>query len=154
MQKAIPYKSSWVPMYGNSVFNPRNNDGSSSPPSWLQPPSSSSTTTPAKRREMVRESAVVVFARRGCCMGHVVKRLVLTHGVNPLVVEVDEDDPIVTSELGQNDDHHNKVISNSKERLPVVFIGGKLFGGLETVMAAHINGDLVPILRQAGALWL
>ncbi|VVA89869.1 unnamed protein product [Arabis nemorensis] len=97
------------------------------------------------------ENAVVVFARRGCCMGHVAKRLLLTHGVNPLVVEVDEEDHnnednIIISELGET------VIN--KEKLPVLFIGGKLFGGLENLMAAHINGDLVPTLRQAGALWL
>lgn len=83
-------------------------------------------------------------------MGHVVKKLLLTHGVNPLVVEIDaednNDDNIIISELG-------KTVIN-KENLPVMFIGGKLFGGLENLMAAHINGDLVPTLRQAGALWL
>lgn len=91
---------------------------------------------------------MVVFARKGCCMGHVVKRLLLTHGVNPLVVEIDEEDnnDMIISDLG-------KTVIN-KENLPVMFIGGKLFGGLENLMAAHINGDLVPTLRQAGALWL
>ncbi|CAH2038998.1 unnamed protein product [Thlaspi arvense] len=82
-------------------------------------------------------------------MGHVAKRLLLTHGVNPLVVEIDEED--------NNDDNIlvdlGKTVIN-KEKLPVMFIGGKLFGGLENLMAAHINGDLVPTLRQAGALWL
>jgi hypothetical protein len=29
-----------------------------------------------------------------------------------------------------------------------------LFGGLERVMATHITGELVPILKDAGALWL
>ncbi|CAD5311654.1 unnamed protein product [Arabidopsis thaliana] len=38
------------------------------------------------------ENAVVVFARRGCCLGHVAKRLLLTHGVNPVVVEIGEED--------------------------------------------------------------
>lgn len=79
-------------------------------------------------------------------MGHVAKRLLLTHGVNPLVVEIDEDENITISELGKN--------MINKEKLPVMFIGGKMFGGLEDLMAAHINGDLVPTLRQAGALWL
>ncbi|KAK1603155.1 hypothetical protein QYE76_017419 [Lolium multiflorum] len=35
---------------------------------------------------------------------------------------------------------------------PVVFIGGKLVGGLERLMAKHIAGELVPVLKQAGAL--
>jgi hypothetical protein len=29
-----------------------------------------------------------------------------------------------------------------------------LFGGLDKLMAAHISGELVPILKEAGALWL
>lgn len=83
-------------------------------------------------------------------MGHVAKRLLLTHGVNPLVVEVDEEDH-------NNDDNIKTEVGETvinKDKLPVMFIGGKLFGGLENLMAAHINGDLVPTLRQAGALWL
>jgi glutaredoxin-related protein len=35
-----------------------------------------------------------------------------------------------------------------------VFIGGNLFGGLDRIMATHISGELVPILKQARALWL
>nr|CAD1841547.1 unnamed protein product [Ananas comosus var. bracteatus] len=31
---------------------------------------------------------------------------------------------------------------------------GKLLGGVEKVMSCHINGSLVPLLKQAGALWL
>ncbi|KAK1677119.1 hypothetical protein QYE76_037967 [Lolium multiflorum] len=35
-----------------------------------------------------------------------------------------------------------------------VFIEGKLVGGLDRLMAKHIAGELVPVLKQAGALWL
>lgn len=38
--------------------------------------------------------------------------------------------------------------------LPVVFIGGELFGGLDRIMATHISGELCPILKKVGALWL
>ncbi|CAF1923615.1 BnaC05g02130D [Brassica napus] len=155
MQKAIrQYESSWTKTTpANSIFRPKNEDKPSSSLSWLtsspspQKPSSSSTKK-SSYNVLVMENAVVVFARRGCCMGHVVKRLLLTHGVNPLVVEIGEEDnsDIIISDLG-------KTVIN-KENLPVMFIGGKLFGGLENLMAAHINGDLVPTLRQAGALWL
>ncbi|KAJ0229338.1 Monothiol glutaredoxin-S13 [Hirschfeldia incana] len=157
MQKAVrPYESSWTKTIpGNSIFRPKNEDkpSSSSSLSWLtsspQKPSSLSTKKP--NSVLVMENAAVVFARKGCCMEHVAQRLLLTHGVNPLVVEIDEGDnnngdKIITTELD------NTVIS--KEKLPVMFIGGKLFGGLENLMAAHINGDLVPTLRKAGALWL
>ncbi|KAH0905507.1 monothiol glutaredoxin-S13 [Brassica rapa] len=155
MQKAIrAYESSWTKTTpANSIFRPKNEDKPSSSLSWLtsspspQKPSSSSTKK-SSYNVLVMENAVVVFARKGCCMGHVVKRLLLTHGVNPLVVEIDEEDnnDMIISDLG-------KTVIN-KENLPVMFIGGKLFGGLENLMAAHINGDLVPTLRQAGALWL
>jgi hypothetical protein len=35
---------------------------------------------------------------------------------------------------------------------PAVFIGGRLVGGLDRLMAMHIAGELVPVLKQAGAL--
>ncbi|KAG7652967.1 Glutaredoxin [Arabidopsis suecica] len=150
MQKAIrPYESSWTKtLPGNSIFLSKNEDkpSSSSSLSWLTSASPKPTSLSTKRSSnlVVMENAVVVFARRGCCMGHVAKRLLLTHGVNPLVVEIGEED---------DNNNYDNIISD-KEKLPMMYIGGKLFGGLENLMAAHINGDLVPTLRQAGALWL
>ena len=38
--------------------------------------------------------------------------------------------------------------------VPAVFIGGKLVGSMDRVMASHISGSLVPLLKEAGALWL
>lgn len=73
--------------------------------------------------------------------------------MNPSVYEVDEDDEVaVVAEL-------SKVGSAAADsgggvQFPAVFVGGKLFGGLEKVMATHISGELVPILKDAGALWL
>ncbi|TQE01076.1 hypothetical protein C1H46_013353 [Malus baccata] len=105
----------------------------------------------ASVQKMVSENAVTVVGRRGCCMCHVVKRLLLGHGVNPTVFEVDEEDETgVVVEL-------RRLIGADQEdwpQFPVVFVGGKLFGGLERVMATHITGELVPVLKQAGALWL
>ena len=102
---------------------------------------------------MVLENALIVFARNGCCMSHVVKQLLLGLGVNPAVHEVEEkDEEGVVRELeamvGTNNDGVGKM------QFPAVFIGGKLFGGLDRLMAAHISGELVPRLKQAGALWL
>ncbi|EOA38649.1 hypothetical protein CARUB_v10010567mg [Capsella rubella] len=148
MQKAIrPYESSWTKTVpGNNICRPKNEEKpSSSTLSWL----TSSSPKPASKRSsnlVVMENAVVVFARRGCCMGHVAKRLLLTHGVNPLVVEIGDEEA--------DENNYDNIISDHKEKLPVMYIGGKLFGGLENLMAAHINGDLLPTLRQAGALWL
>lgn len=78
------------------------------------------------------------------------QRLLLGLGVNPAMHEVEEKDEVgVIREL--------EAIVGGKEnnmQLPAVFIGGKLFGGLERLMATHISGELVPILKEARALWL
>ncbi|CAI9760175.1 unnamed protein product [Fraxinus pennsylvanica] len=112
------------------------------------------TTHVVEVPKLVAENAVVVFARSGCCMCHVVKLLLHGHGVNPTIFDVDEqNEATVTGEL-------SKIIGTGetnaagRPQLPTVFVGGKLFGGLEEVMAAHISGELVPVLRKARALWL
>ncbi|RWW40887.1 hypothetical protein BHE74_00053667 [Ensete ventricosum] len=101
---------------------------------------------------LAAESAVVIFSVSTCCMCHAVKRLFCGMGVSPTVVELDEDP-------------RGKEMERALARLlgggpaggaavPVVFIGGKLVGAMDRVMAAHINGTLVPLLKEAGALWL
>ncbi|KAJ7968617.1 Glutaredoxin [Quillaja saponaria] len=127
MQEAIPYRTNWL------------SAGSRDPPVVIK---------------MVSENAVIVFGKRGCCMCHVVKRLLLGLGVNPVVYEVEEDGEVkvieeLTRMVGLEDGSRS-----SSVQFPAVFVGGKLFGGLERVMATHISGELVPILKDAGALWL
>ncbi|XP_054813895.1 glutaredoxin-C9-like [Prosopis cineraria] len=143
MQQAIPCRSSWRPLLPHhSHFNPTS---TSSSVSALNRGSSEGMV-----KNMVSENAVIVFARRGCCMSHVVKRLLLGLGVNPAVYEVDEEDEVgVVTELQETSDREQ-----GKVQFPAVFIGGKLFGGLDRLMATHISGELVPILKDAGALWL
>lgn len=101
--------------------------------------------------ELVSENAVMVFGQRGCCMCHVVKLLLLGLGVNPTISDVDEADVAkVISEL-------STISAAGEDQLiefPVVYVGGKLFGGLDRLMSKHITGELVPILKQANALWL
>ncbi|XP_050369618.1 glutaredoxin-C9-like [Argentina anserina] len=116
----------------------------------------SAATVAATVKKLVSENAVIVVGRRGCCMSHVVKRLLLGHGVNPTVFDVDEeDDAAVVVELRKMMTivGYESVIDNWPQ-FPVVFVGGKFFGGLERVMATHISGELVPVLKEAGALWL
>ena len=92
----------------------------------------------------VSESPVVVVGRRACCLTHVVKRLLQGLGVNPAVHEVADEAALAG------------VVPDGGEAaaLPAVFVGGKLLGGLDRLMAVHISGELVPILKKAGALWL
>ncbi|KAI6692280.1 hypothetical protein NL676_019990 [Syzygium grande] len=106
---------------------------------------------PVERIErMAAESAVVIFSVSTCCMCHAVKSLLCGMGVNPTVHELDHDP-------------RGKELEKALARLsgtppsaavPVVFIGGKLVGAMDRVMASHINGTLVPLLKEAGALWL
>ncbi|MQL71411.1 hypothetical protein Taro_003742 [Colocasia esculenta] len=173
MQQAIPYssgRSAWFPAAGRS---PALLDRSSFERSPLSGSSTRTTTTsssgagsvtsgggsgsPAAAtsvggiRSLVSENPVLVLSRRGCCMCHVVRRLLLGLGVNPTVCEVDEDreETVVIEELtGAAAD------GRQAAQLPAVFIGGKYVGGLDRLMAAHISGELVPILKEAGALWL
>lgn len=103
-----------------------------------------------RTRRAVAESAVVVFGKRGCCMSHVVNRLLQGHGANPAAHEFgDEDETAVVGEL-------ERISGGGRGgvQFPAVFIGGRLFGGLDRVMTTHITGELVPALKEAGALWL
>ncbi|VAH10560.1 unnamed protein product [Triticum turgidum subsp. durum] len=94
-----------------------------------------------------QESPVLVVGRRGCCLSHVVKRLLQGLGVNPAVHEVADEAELAAAVAG--DAGGEAVVA-----LPAVFVGGRLLGGLDRLMAVHISGELVPILKDAGALWL
>ncbi|WVZ69341.1 hypothetical protein U9M48_018141 [Paspalum notatum var. saurae] len=98
----------------------------------------------AEVERAVAESPVLVVGRRGCCLSHVVKRLLQGLGVNPAVHEVADEAALAG------------LVPPGAEAaaLPAVFVGGKLLGGLDRLMAVHISGELVPILKKAGALWL
>lgn len=96
-------------------------------------------------------NAVVVFSVSGCCMGHVAKQLLLGLGVGPTVVELDRE----TSGLEIHALLYRLAAGNDQQQpVPAIFVGGKFLGGIETLIACHINGTLVPLLKDAGALWL
>ncbi|KAL0328980.1 UNVERIFIED_CONTAM: Glutaredoxin-C9 [Sesamum calycinum] len=103
-----------------------------------------------KVRVLVSGNAVVVLTISGCCMCHVVKQLLLGLGVGPTIVELDRDSSgadlqaLLFRLFGQI----------RQPTLPAVFVGGRFLGGIETVLACHINGTLVPLLKDVGALWL
>lgn len=99
-------------------------------------------------RRLASESAVVVFSLSSCCMCHAVKRLFCGMGVNPTVYELDHDP------RGKEIERALMRLLGSSSAVPTVFIGGKLIGSMDRVMASHINGSLVPLLKEAGALWL
>ena len=101
-------------------------------------------------KKMAAESAVVIFAVNGCCMCHAVKKLFRGMGVSPAVHELLDGDPLAKEIMAAL----AVITGGAAASGPVVFIGGKLVGAMESVMAAHICGSLVPLLKDAGALWL
>ncbi|XP_049366981.1 glutaredoxin-C1-like [Solanum verrucosum] len=109
----------------------------------------SSSSDPLERVvRLASGSAVVIFSMSTCCMCHAVKRLFCGMGVHPTVYELDQDPKGKEMERALS-----RLLGNSPG-VPVVFIGGKLIGAMDRVMASHINGTLVPLLKEAGALWL
>ncbi|KAK7290875.1 hypothetical protein RIF29_05620 [Crotalaria pallida] len=153
MQQAIPYRSWPINTNFHSVVDINNINNNNNK-------NRSGLASEEMMLNMVSENAVIVFGRRGCCMSHVVKRLLQGLGVNPAVYEVEEKDEVAfVRELeaiivGSNNNNISNEGEEGKVQFPIVFIGGKLFGGLDRLMATHISGELVPMLKEAGALWL
>ncbi|CAN1295105.1 GRXC8 [Linum perenne] len=109
-----------------------------------------------KVARLAAESAVVIFSVSTCCMCHAVKRLFCSMGVSPNVIELDNDPrgkelerALMRLNVGGGSSTYGQ-----SSAVPLVFIGGKLIGAMDRVMASHINGSLVPLLKEAGALWL
>ncbi|KAK4274568.1 hypothetical protein QN277_017768 [Acacia crassicarpa] len=103
-------------------------------------------------QRLISEHPVVIFARSSCCMCHVMKNLLATIGVHPAVIELD-DHEIAALPLSDNN-HHDRLPALPNNSSPAVFIGGTYIGGLESLVALHISGHLVPKLVQVGALWV
>ncbi|CAO2170932.1 unnamed protein product [Urochloa humidicola] len=137
MYQAIPYSSArpWLMPAAEAA----------SVATTVKSPEPATAAKGAEEERAVAESPVVVVGRRGCCLSHVVKRLLQGLGVNPAVHEVADEAALAGVVPAGNE---------AGAALPAVFVGGKLLGGLDRLMAVHISGELVPILKKAGALWL
>ncbi|KAG6477059.1 glutaredoxin-C1-like [Zingiber officinale] len=94
------------------------------------------------------QRAVVIFSRSSCCMCHTVKRLFAELGVDPAVHELDEDPK------GKDMERALAKMLGRTPSVPAVFIGGNLIGSTDKVMSLHLGGKLIPLLHDAGALWL
>ncbi|CAL5206201.1 unnamed protein product [Lathyrus oleraceus] len=103
-----------------------------------------------KIQRLISEHPVIIFTRSSCCMCHVMKKLLSTIGVNPTVIELDDNE---IASLPHDDDHL-AFASALRNRSPAVFIGGACVGGLESLVALHVSGHLVPKLVQIGALYV
>lgn len=108
---------------------------------------------------LASERAVVVFTASNCSMGDVVTSLLSSLGVNAAVHDLDRDPRGMEMErelarrLGGGGGAGGRGTTTTPT-VPAVFVGGDLVGGTNRVMALHLSGELVPMLRKAGALWL
>ncbi|XP_020108810.1 glutaredoxin-C1-like [Ananas comosus] len=98
--------------------------------------------------KLASQNAVVIFSKSSCCMCHTVKRLFRELGVSPAIHELDE------NPRGAEMERALVKMLGRTPPVPAVFIGGTLVGPTEKVMSLHLGGKLVPLLRDAGAIWL
>lgn len=126
----------------------------------LTPPSSTTNlsidgeeSSEARIQRLISEHPVIIFSRSSCCMCHVMKTLFATIGVHPTVIELD-DHEISALPLVDHDESAHADSPRNPAPAPAVFIGGTCVGGLESLVALHIGGHLVPKLVEIGALWV
>ncbi|CAN1354367.1 Monothiol glutaredoxin-S1 [Linum perenne] len=82
-------------------------------------------------------------------MCHTIKALISGYGANPTVYELDQMAEGVAVERASA-----LVQLGCQPSVPAVFIGQKLVGSEKQVMSLHVQNQLVPMLMQAGAIWL
>ncbi|PRQ17276.1 putative thioredoxin-disulfide reductase [Rosa chinensis] len=98
-----------------------------------------------KIKTTVNATPVVVFSKTYCGYCRRVKQLLTQVGARYKVVELDEDvdggeiEAALAEWTGQS-------------TVPNVFIAGKHIGGCDSVLERHQTGQLLPLLREAGAV--
>ncbi|MED6155252.1 Monothiol glutaredoxin-S1 [Stylosanthes scabra] len=96
---------------------------------------------------MVGEKPVVIFSKSTCCLSHSMKSLIRSFGANPTVYELDE--------ISNGDEIENGLIQmGCQPSVPAVFIGQRLIGGSKRIMSLHVRNQLVPLLKDAKAIWI
>ncbi|KAJ8750626.1 hypothetical protein K2173_015803 [Erythroxylum novogranatense] len=135
-------------MQGLLDLNPPNAANSSS----LSIDAAESTETRIQR--LISDHPVIIFSRSSCCMCHVMKKLLATIGVHPTVIELDDHEiSALPPPPPPAQDADDTPPSPSRSPLaPAVFIGGTCIGGLESLVALHLSGHLIPKLVEVGAL--
>lgn len=92
------------------------------------------------------ENPVIVFSKSYCPFCTRVKAMLREAGVKDLkVIELDQRD-----DCGEIQDSLLRM--TGARTVPRVFIGGKSVGGSDDVAALANNGQLVPKLKEAGAI--
>ncbi|KAJ3681119.1 hypothetical protein LUZ60_015608 [Juncus effusus] len=102
-----------------------------------------------KMNKLASQRPVVIFSNSSCCMCHTVTSLFSGLGVNAAIHELDSE-----PQGKEIEKVLIKLLSGRNSPVPAVFIGGRLVGSTENIMTLHLGGDLIPLLKSAGAIWL
>ncbi|GJN34830.1 hypothetical protein PR202_gb23528 [Eleusine coracana subsp. coracana] len=94
----------------------------------------------------MEEKAVVIFTKSQCSMSHAVTSLFSNYGVSAMVHELDKDPQ------GREMERELARLIGRLPAIPAVFVGGKLIGSTNRVMSLHLAGNLIPMLKAAGAI--
>ncbi|KNA23280.1 hypothetical protein SOVF_026250 [Spinacia oleracea] len=96
---------------------------------------------------LVVQKPLVIFTKSSCCISHSVMQLISSYGANATVYELDN------MSNGQEVDKALQILG-LRPSVPAVFIGQKLVGGANEIISLQVQGRLVPLLKEAGALWV
>ena len=98
-------------------------------------------------RNLVNEKPLVIFSKSSCCVSHSMKQLMSSYGANATIYELDEIP-------NGNEVEKGLTSMGSKPSVPTIFIGNKFVGGSNEIVSLQIQGKLVPMLIEAGAIWV
>ncbi|XP_021763017.1 monothiol glutaredoxin-S6-like [Chenopodium quinoa] len=97
--------------------------------------------------KLVEQKPLVIFTKSSCCISHSVMQLISGYGANATIYEIDN------MSNGQEVDKALQRLG-LRPSVPAIFIGQKLVGGANEIISLQIQGRLVPMLKEAGALWV
>ncbi|KAK8286477.1 hypothetical protein V6Z11_D08G294400 [Gossypium hirsutum] len=141
------------PSSSSSNTTPMSTTATSGGSSCLSIDEEESTETRIQR--LISEHPVIIFSRSSCCMCHVMKKLLVTIGVHPTVIELhDREMASLPPPPPPSSSPTHGGIHSMNHPSPAVFIGGTCIGGLESLVALHLSGHLVSKLVEVGALWV
>ncbi|XP_021730980.1 monothiol glutaredoxin-S1-like [Chenopodium quinoa] len=97
--------------------------------------------------KLVEQKPLVIFTKSSCCISHSVMQLISGYGANATIYELDN---------MSNGQEVEKALQRLGLRpsVPAIFIGQKLVGGANEIISLQVQGRLVPMLKEAGALWV
>ncbi|ESW35063.1 hypothetical protein PHAVU_001G203500 [Phaseolus vulgaris] len=96
---------------------------------------------------MVAEKPVVIFSKSTCCLSHSMTSLIRSFGANPTVHELDE--------MANGQQIESALLQmGCQPSVPAVFIGQRFIGGSKKIMSLHLRNELIPLLMNAGAIWI